>query len=87
MIVSYIDTHGARFGVEPICKELPIAPSTYYECKAQERDPDRRSTRARRDEVLKPEVQRVFAENFCLWRPKNLEAAQPGVDPGGPLHH
>ena len=33
-MVSYIDAHRARFGVEPICEQLPIAPSTYYEHKA-----------------------------------------------------
>jgi len=30
-MVRYIDGHKDRFGVEPICAVLPIAPSTYYE--------------------------------------------------------
>jgi hypothetical protein len=38
-MVRYIDGHKDRFGVEPICTMLPIAPSTYYEQKARERDP------------------------------------------------
>jgi transposase InsO family protein len=80
MMVAYVDDHRDRFGVEPICKVLPIAPSTYYEQKLQERDPDRRSVRARRDEVLKPEVQRVFIENFSvygarkIWKQLNRES-------------
>ena len=40
VMVRYIDDHKDRFGVEPICAVLPIAPSTYYEQKAREHDPD-----------------------------------------------
>ena len=46
-MIAYIDCHKARFGVEPICKLLPIAPSTYYEAKS--RPP---SARRIRDAVL-----------------------------------
>jgi transposase InsO family protein len=66
-MVRYIDDHKDRFGVEPICAVLPIAPSTYYEQKARERDPDRRPLRAIRDDALKSEVQRVFDENFRVY--------------------
>lgn len=47
-MVAYIDQHKDRFGVEPICAVLPIAPSTYHEYKARERDPERRAQRAKR---------------------------------------
>jgi putative transposase len=50
----------------PICNVLPIAPSTYHKHVAQRRDPLRLSARARRDIALKPEVARVFAENFAV---------------------
>jgi len=63
-MVRYIDGHKDRFGVEPICAVLPIAPSTYYEQKARERGPERRASRARRDERLKPEIGRLRDENF-----------------------
>ena len=66
-MVTYIDDHKGRFGVEPICAVLPIAPSTYYAHKATHRDPNRRSNRAKRDDVLKPEIQRVWAENFHVY--------------------
>jgi transposase InsO family protein len=79
-MVSYIDAHRERYGVEPICAVLPIAPSTYYEQKARERDPDRRPARVKRDEALKPEIERVFVENFCvygarkIWKQLNRES-------------
>jgi transposase InsO family protein len=66
-MVRYIDDHKDRFGVEPICAVLPIAPSTYYEQKAREHDPQRRPARAVRDDALKPEIQRVFDENFRVY--------------------
>jgi putative transposase len=53
-MTAFIDVHKERFGVEPICRELPIAPSTYYARKS--RPP---SARALRDEALVPEIVRV----------------------------
>jgi len=67
MMVRYIDDHKNRFGVEPICQELPIAPSTYYEQKARDRDPDRRPAGYHQDEALKPEIRRVWHENFEVY--------------------
>ena len=66
-MVTYIDDHKVRFGVEPICAVLPIAPSTYYANKTQHHDPDRRSTRAKRDAGLKLEIQRVWDDNFRVY--------------------
>jgi transposase InsO family protein len=63
----YIEEHKDRFGVEPICKQLPIAPSTYYELKARERDPARLPARARRDAELKPQIQRVWDQNMAVY--------------------
>jgi len=51
-MTSFVDDHRGDYGVEPICAELPIAPSTYYEQKAREVDPDRLPARARRDAEL-----------------------------------
>jgi len=67
MMVRYIDDHKDRLGVEPICQVLPIAPSTYYEQKARERDPGRCPARYHRDEALKPEITRVWFENFQVY--------------------
>jgi len=66
-MVRYIDDYRGRFGVEPICRVLPIAPSTYYEMKARERDPGRLPPRAIRDEELRPEIRRVHAENYGVY--------------------
>jgi putative transposase len=66
-MVTYIDDHKERFGVEPICAVLPIAPSTYYVNKTQYRDPDRRSARAQRDDELKLEIQRAWDDNFRVY--------------------
>lgn len=78
-MMAFVDEHRAEYGVEPICRVLPIAPSTYHERVAQRRDPERLSGRARRDQDLKSEVMRVFAENFGVhgvrkvWRQMNRE--------------
>jgi MoxR-like ATPase len=48
-MIAFIDDHRGELGVEPICKHLPIAPSTYYDHLAKRADPDLRSDRARRD--------------------------------------
>ncbi|OLH21678.1 transposase, partial [Xanthomonas oryzae pv. oryzae] len=47
----FIDDHRDVHGVEPICKVLPIAPSTYYAHAAQRSDPELRSARAKTDEA------------------------------------
>jgi transposase InsO family protein len=66
-MIAFVDDHRDVYGVEPICKVLPIAPSTYHERQAQRRDPSRLSARARRDLDLKPQIARVFAENFAVY--------------------
>jgi transposase InsO family protein len=58
-MIAYIDAFKERYGVEPICSQLPIAPSTYYAAKS--RPP---SARAVRDEDLKPEIQRVHRASY-----------------------
>ena len=61
-MIAYIDEHKQRWGVEPICEQLPIAPSTYYAAKG--RPPSKRRVR---DESLKPEIWRVWDENYCVY--------------------
>lgn len=66
-MIAFIDDHRAAYGVEPICRVLPIAPSTYHDHAARRRDPTKRSARAKRDAALKVEVRRVFDENFQVY--------------------
>jgi putative transposase len=78
-MIAFIDDHRGAHGVEPICKVLPIAPSTYHDHVAKRADPEKLSARAKRDLALKPEIERVFAENFevygarKVWRQLNRE--------------
>ncbi len=66
-MVKFIDEHREVPGVEPICRQLPIAPSVYYEQKAREADPSRLPKRAVRDEALREEIERVWKENFGVY--------------------
>ena len=75
----FIDEHRDEFGVEPICRVLPIAPSTYYAHAARQADPSRHSDRTKRDAELSPEIRRVWEENLQVygvrkvWRQLNRE--------------
>ena len=71
-MVAFIDDHRAEYGVEPICRVLPIAPSTYYWHKAKEADPTKRSARAQRDAWLRPEIHRVWMQNFRVYGAKKV---------------
>ena len=66
-MIAFIDDNREVHGVEPICKVLPIAPSTYHAHVAKRANPENLSARARRDMALKPEIARVFAENFEVY--------------------
>ena len=66
-MIAFIDDHRRTYGVEPICKVLPIAPSTYRAHAAKQADPAKLSARAKRDAIRKIEIRRVFAENFDVY--------------------
>ncbi|MEM9879235.1 MAG: IS3 family transposase [Pseudomonadota bacterium] len=66
-MIGFIDDHRDVYGVEPICRVLPIAPSTYHDHIAKRGDPSRLSARAQRDQALKPEIKRVFDDNFGVY--------------------
>ena len=55
------------YGVEPICKQIPIASSTYYEQKRRQREPEREPLRVQRDRVLMAEIRRVWKDNRCVY--------------------
>ena len=87
---AFIDEHRDVFGVEPICRVLPIAPSTYDEHASRRADPERRPARDRRDAELCRAIRRVFEANFGVygvrkvWRQmkregsRSLDARSPG---------
>ena len=66
-MIAFIDDQRAVHGVEPICRVLPIAPSTYHADAAKRIDLLRLSARARRDVALRLEVRRVFEANFQVY--------------------
>ena len=66
-MVAFINEHRSQYGVEPICAQLPIAPSTYYHHKARELDAAKIPARQHRDQALKPQIQRVWDENHQVY--------------------
>jgi putative transposase len=66
-MIAFIDDHRDAHGVEPICRVLPIAPSTYHDHAAKRREPDRLSDRTQRDQALKPAIRRIFDNNFAVY--------------------
>ena len=85
-MTKYIDEHRDTFGVEPICRTLAIAPSTYY--AARSRPPSRRCID---DERIKLEIERVHQGNFAVygvrkvWRQLRREDFDIGRDRVGRL--
>lgn len=81
-MVAFIDQERESHGVESICEVLPIAPSTYYRCKHLQANPDHRCARALQDDVLRPEIVRVYEENHSVygarkvWKQLNREAIE-----------
>jgi transposase InsO family protein len=79
-MIGFIDDHRAAYGVEPICRVLPIAPSTYHAHAAKRVDPGKLSARARRDASLQNDIKRVWDANFQVygvrkvWRQLQREA-------------
>jgi putative transposase len=79
-MIAFIDAHRAAYGVEPICRVLPIAPSTYHADAAKRGDPGKLSARARRDAALRADIRRVWEANFQvygvrkIWRQLQREA-------------
>ena len=82
---SFIDEHRDTYGVEPICRVLPIVPSTYRQHAARSKDSGRAPARERRDVVLREEIDRVFEANFQVYgvrkvwrqlRRENIEVAR-----------
>jgi putative transposase len=67
MVMAFTDAHHGDMGTLPICRELAIAPSSYHEHAVRLADPDKRSTRARRDDEIKAQIRRVHTASFGLY--------------------
>jgi hypothetical protein len=66
-MIAFVDDHCDVHGVEPICRLLPIAPSTYFEHVARRRDSSKLPVRAKRDAELTGHIRRVWDENFRVY--------------------
>jgi len=64
---AFIDEHRDAYGVEPICKVLPIAPSTYYLHAARQSQPALLPVRVQRDEQLLLQIQQIWDDNFQVY--------------------
>jgi putative transposase len=71
-MTGFIEEHRGVYGVEPICKVLPIAPSTYYTQAARKANPELRPSRAWKDDALCAEIRRVFDENQQVYGPRKV---------------
>ncbi|HNL89576.1 MAG TPA: IS3 family transposase [Nitrospira sp.] len=67
VLKAFIDQQRNAFGVEPLCKVLQVAPSAYWRHAALMREPHKRCARAKRDEVLMPQIQRVWQANMQVY--------------------
>ena len=80
--MPFVDEHRARFGVEPICKTLQVAPSAYWREAARKRDPAQCPPRRQRDTQLMPEIDRVWNANMRVygankvWKQLNREGVE-----------
>jgi hypothetical protein len=87
MMMSFIDAHREDLGIEPICRELAIAPSSYHEHARRLADPGRRPARARRDDEIKAQIKRVHeASSGSMERAKSGTSccAMAWLSPGAP---
>jgi putative transposase len=66
-VTRFIEAHRERFGVEPICRELQVAPSTYYAARQRPL-----SARRVRDEALKVKLRHVHGEHFGVYGVRKL---------------
>lgn len=81
-MIAFIDDHCEALGVEPVCRLLRIAPSTYYWHVAQRREPQKASAKSRRDAALGVEIKRVFQANFEVYGARKIwrQLSREGIE-------
>ena len=80
-MIAFVDGHREAYGVEPICRVLPIAPSTYHARLARRVDPAKASPRTRHDLVLMEQIRRVHEANFGVYGARKVwrQLAREGI--------
>jgi hypothetical protein len=66
-MIQFIDDHKHHYGIEPICKVLPITPSTYHRAKNLEICPEKRSLRQQHDDFYISKIKRIWQDNKCRY--------------------
>jgi putative transposase len=66
-MIAFVDDRRRAYSVEPICRVLPIAPSTYHAHAAQRAGPAKASARGRRDQALRKRTRRVHGASFGVY--------------------
>ena len=66
-MISFVDAYRDNHGVEPICKVIAIAPSTYHPHVARRAQPETAPARVKRDTLLSAEIKRVYDANFQVY--------------------
>ena len=66
-MVRFIDEHKYQYGIESICRVLPIAASTYYRAKDLEDCPEKRSLRSQHDDFYISEIKRIWQDSKCRY--------------------
>ena len=66
-MVQFIDDNKLEYGIEPICRVLPIAPSTYHRAKDLEDCPQKRSLRSQHDNFYISEIIRIWQDSKCRY--------------------
>jgi transposase InsO family protein len=72
MVMGFIDAHHKDLGIEPICRELRVAPSSWHEHAARLADASKRSARAQRDDLLRAQIERAHAASFGLYGTRKI---------------
>jgi len=68
-MIQFIDDHKDEFGVEPVCRHLPIAPQTYYAAKGRPA-----SKRAVLDEILTEKIHAIHKANYGVYGVRKVHA-------------
>jgi putative transposase len=81
-MIAFIDEHRAVHGVEPICKVLPIAPSTYHSHAARRTDLSKAPARWRSDADVSVAIRRIWDENFQVYGVRKVwrQLQREGID-------
>ena len=66
-MISFIDDNKAEYGIEPIYRVLPIAPSTYYRAKDLSDNPHKRSLHRQHDDYYISEIKRIWQDSKCRY--------------------